>query len=136
MIKNYYYLIIGILSILFSFTHALNGQTVVLPLIDASSSLDLITKTTIFYVWHIITIENLIFGVAFLIMAFNKDRLKVKFTAWMIAMIMIARWCVIFGSTLSKNPAGLNDCLIDIIVIIIFVGLIIMGTRVKNNISR
>ena len=31
MIKNYYYLIVGILAILFSITHAWNGQTVVLP---------------------------------------------------------------------------------------------------------
>ena len=35
LIKNYYYLVAGILSILFSFTHAWNGQTSVLPVIRA-----------------------------------------------------------------------------------------------------
>jgi len=134
VIKNYYYLIVGILSILFSFTHAWNGQTTVLPIINASS-IDLATQTASFYVWHIITVENFIFGVSFLVMAFYKDLSKVKFTAWLIAFIMIARWGVIFGSTLFKNINGLTDTLTDLIVIIIFVGLIILGTRQKDKIQ-
>jgi hypothetical protein len=134
VIKNYYYLIVGILSILFSFTHAWNGQTTVLPIINASN-IDLATQTTIFYVWHILTVENFIFGVSFLAMAFYKDLSKVKLTAWFIAVIMIARWGVIFGSTLFKNINGLTDTLSDLIVIIIYVGLIILGTRQKDKIQ-
>lgn len=125
---NIYYLVVGILSILFSFTHAWNGQTTVLPVIDVAN-FDMITKTTIFYIWHIITAENLIFGVAFLVMAFYKDLSKVKFAAWMIAIIIIVRWGVIFGSTLLKNINGITNTLIDSVAIIIFVGLIILGTR-------
>lgn len=132
MIKNYYYLIVGILSILFSFTHAWNGQTTVLPIVNASN-IDLATQTTIFYIWHILTAENFIFGVSFLVMAFYKDLSKVKFTAWFIAVIIIVRWVVIFGSTLSKNINGLTDTLSDSIAIIIFVGLIVLGTRVKDK---
>jgi hypothetical protein len=132
VIKNYYYLIVGILSILFSFTHAWNGQTTVLSIINASN-IDLVTKTTIFYVWHILTAENLIIGVAFLVMAFYKDLSKVKFTAWFIAVIMIARWGIIFGSTLFKNINYLTDTLTDLIVIIIYVGLIILGTIKKEE---
>jgi hypothetical protein len=131
---NYYFLIVGILSILFSFTHAWNGQTTVLATIDASN-FDLSTKTIICYVWHILTAENFIFGVAFLIMTFYKDISKVKFAAWIIAVIMIARWGVIFGFTIIKNKNGLIDTLTDLIVIIIFVGLIILGTRRKNKVS-
>ncbi|WP_201320306.1 hypothetical protein [Pseudanabaena sp. lw0831] len=133
MIKNYYYLIVGILSVLFSFTHAWNGQTTVLPIVNVSN-IDLATKTTIFYVWHILTAENFIFGVSFLVMAFYKDLSKVKFTAWFIAVIIIARWGVIFGSTLSKNINSLTDTLSDLIAIIIYVGLIILGTRIKDKI--
>jgi hypothetical protein len=132
MIRNYYYLIVGFFSILFSFTHALNGQTTVLPLINASS-IDLSTKTIIFYVWHILTAENFIFGVAFLVMAVYKDLSKVKFAAWLIAVIMISRWGVIFGSTLFSNKNALTDTLLDLIVIIIYIGLIILGTRVKDK---
>jgi hypothetical protein len=134
VIKNYYYLIVGILSILFSFTHAWNGQTAVLPIINASN-IDLATKTTIFYVWHILSVENFIFGVSFLVMAFYKDSSKVKFTAWLIVVMMIARWGVIFGSTLFKNINGLTDTLSDLIVIIIYVGLIILGIRKKDKIQ-
>jgi hypothetical protein len=133
MIKNYYYLTVGILSILFSFTHAWNGQTAALPIVNISN-LDLSTKTTIFYIWHILTAENFIFGVSFLVMAFYKDLSKVKFTAWFIAVIMISRWGVIFCSTLFNNKNGLADTLIDLIVIIVYVGLIILGTRIKDKI--
>jgi len=135
IINNYYYLRVGILSILFSFTHAWNGQTTVLPIINASN-IDLATKTMIFYVWHILTAENFIIGVSFLVMAFYKDLSKVKITAWFIAVIMIARWGVIFGSTLFKNINGLTDTLSDLIVIIIYVGLIILGTRKKDKIQK
>lgn len=133
VIKNYYYLVVGILSILFAFTHAWNGQTTVLPIVNVSN-IDLATKTTIFYVWHILTAENFIFGISFLVMAFYKDLSKVKFTAWFIAVIIIARWGVIFGSTLSKNINGLTDTLSDLIAITIYVGLIILGTRTKDKI--
>ena len=75
MIKNYYYLIVGILCILFSFTHVWNGQTTVLPIVNASN-IDLATKTTFFYIWHILTAENFVFGVSFLVMAFYKDLSK------------------------------------------------------------
>jgi hypothetical protein len=131
-VKNYSYLIVGILAILFSFTHAWNGQTAVLPIINASS-INLTTKTTIFYVWHIITAENFIFGVSFLVMAFYKDLSKVRFAAWMIAAIMIVRWGVIFGSTFVQNINGLTETLSDLIVIIIYVGLILFGAKKKDK---
>jgi hypothetical protein len=92
------------------------------------------TRTIFFYVWTIISIENLIFGVAFLFMAFYKDMSKVRFAAWMIGIIMIARWLVIFCSTLLKNPNGIKGILIDSIVIIIYTALIVLGTRVKDKI--
>ena len=133
LIKNYYYLVAGIISILFSFTHAWNGQTSVLPVIN-TSNIDLATKTTVFYVWHIMTAENFGFSVSFLVMSFYKDLSKVKFTAWSIAVMIIARWGVVFGSTLFKNINGLTDTLSDLIAIIIYVGLIILGTRVKDKI--
>jgi hypothetical protein len=128
VVKNYYYLVVGILSILFSFTHVWNGQTAVLPIIDGSS-LNLSTKTTVFYIWHIISVENFTFGISFLVMAFYRDLSKVKFAAWLIAVIMIARLGVILGSTLFKNINDLVSTLTDLIAIIIFVGLILLGAR-------
>ena len=94
MIKNYYYFIVGILFILSSFSLVWRGQSSFLPITNASD-FDLASKTTILYVWHIITVENLIFGVAFIVMSVYKDLSKVKFTAWMIAFIMTAQRAII-----------------------------------------
>ncbi|MGE5398980.1 MAG: hypothetical protein ACM3S2_01165 [Ignavibacteriales bacterium] len=125
---NVYFLIVGILSILFSISHALNGQATVLPLTE-TADFGVATKTTIFYVWHIITIENLIFGIGFLIMAFYKDSAKVNFAAWIIAIVILARWVIIFGSTLLKDVNGITNIIIDSAAIMVFVGLIILGIR-------
>jgi uncharacterized membrane protein len=132
MIKNYYYLVAGILAIIFSITHALNGQTTILPTLNV----DIITaetKTIVFYVWHIITAENLLFGLVFLFMAFHKDLSKVRFAARVIAILMIVRWMVIFGGTLLYNAEGLKNILIDSIAIFIYVVLIVLGIRVKDK---
>lgn len=130
---NVYFLIVGILSILFCFTHAWNGYATVLPLTDAAN-FSIATKTAIFYVWHIISVENLIFGISFLVMAFYKDSTKVKLAAWIIAIIILARWGIIFGSTLLKDISGIKNTLIDSIAIVIFVGLILLGLRKKDKI--
>ena len=134
MIKNYYFLIVGILTILFSITHAFNGQSTVLPVID-TSSVDLATKTSVFYVWHIISVENMVFGIAFILMACISDFSKVRFTAWLLAVIMVARWGVIVGSVVYKNPARIIDNLVDLIVIILYVILIVLGTRKKEKLT-
>lgn len=134
MIRNYYYLIAGILAILFAFTHAWNGQTAVLPMLNIDA-IGVNTKTILFYVWHIITAENFSFGIAFLVMASYKDLSKVKFAAWMISIIMIVRWAVIFGSTILKDINNLKGIAVDTIAIIIYTGLIVLGTRVNGKSS-
>ena len=68
-------------------------------------------------------------------MSTYKDLSKVRFTAWIVGIIMIARWFVIFGSTLFKNKVVLADTLTDTIAIVIVVALIFLGTRIENNIK-
>jgi len=132
MIKNYYFLAAGILSILFSFTHGLFGQTTVLPLIEASN-LDITTKTAFFYTWQISTVENFIFGIAFFIMALYTDLEKIKFTVWMIISIVVIRYLVFFISTLLKNINGTKDAYPEMVILIFYVGIIILGTKKKNK---
>ncbi len=132
MIKNYYYLIAGILAILFSFSHAWNGQDVVLPELEVTTITDSI-RTVFFYVWHIITAENILFGVAFILMSFHKDLSKVRFAARMIAILMIIRWMVIFGGTLLYNASALKDTLVDTVAIAIYVVVILLGIRIKEK---
>lgn len=129
---NIYFLIVGILSILFSITHAWNGQSAILPLIEATG-IESTIKTTIFYVWHIISVENLVFGIAFLGMAFHKDQSRVKFAAWTIMSLIAARWLVLFISTFLRDISGIGNVLVDSIAIIIYIGLIILGIRKENT---
>jgi len=86
MVKKYFYLIIGILSIVFAVTHTLNGLGTVLPILG-STTIDVSTKTAFTYIWHIIGVENLVFGIALIIMAFQKNLEKVKFTAFVIKFV-------------------------------------------------
>ena len=132
MIKNYYYLVAGILAILFSISHAWNGQSVVLPTLNVEK-ISIETRTIFFYVWHIITAENMLFGIAFIIMAFYKDLSKVRFTAWMIALLMMVRLVVIVGGTLLYDASGLKNVLIDSIAIVVYVSIIILGIKVKDK---
>ena len=57
MIKNYFYLIVGFLAVLFAVTHTLNGLETALPDLDGTS-IDGSTKTIFTYAWHVIGIEN------------------------------------------------------------------------------
>ncbi|HLV31343.1 MAG TPA: hypothetical protein VKY57_07230 [Chitinispirillaceae bacterium] len=129
---NIYFLIVGILSILFSITHAWNGQSAILPLIEATG-VESTIKTTIFYVWHIISVENLVFGIAFLGMAFSKNQSRVKFAAWTIMSLIAARWLVLFISTLLRDITGIENLMVDSIAIIIYIGLILLGIRKGNT---
>ena len=105
-VRNYYYLIAGVLAVLFAFTHAWNGQSAVLPTLDISPiSVD--TQTVFTYVWHIITAENLVFGIAFIFMSFQSERSKIRFAAWMIAAILIVRLMVILGVTALLDVSAL-----------------------------
>jgi hypothetical protein len=132
MIKNYFYLVAGILAIVFAVTHALNGQNTVLPSLNVGSVTTEV-KTTFFYVWHIITAENLLFGITFLIMSVQKNLSRVRFTATVIAVLKIIRLLVIFGGTLLYNASALKNILVDTIAIAVYVSLIFLGTKVKDK---
>ena len=75
----------------------------------------------------------MLFGIAFIVMAFHKDLSKVRFTAWMIALLMIVRLVVIVVGTWLYDASGLENVLIDSIAIVIYVSIIILGIRVKDK---
>lgn len=131
-IRNFYYLIAGILAILFAISHAWNGQFAVLPTLDART-ISVGSRTILTYVWHIITVENLVFGIAFIFMSLQREQSKVRFAAWMIVSILISRLMVILGVTAFHDISALNDTLIDSIAIVIYAALIVLGTRMKKR---
>ncbi|GAA0133730.1 hypothetical protein YSY43_05700 [Paenibacillus sp. YSY-4.3] len=131
-VRNFYYLIAGILAMLFAVTHAWNGQSAVLPTLDIKAiSMD--TQTVFTYVWHIITVENLLFGIAFIFMSFQSERSMTWFAAWMIVAILIVRLMVILGVTALLDVSALSDTIIDSIAIVIYVALIILGISMKKK---
>lgn len=132
MIKNYYYLSAGILAIIFAVAHLWNGQNGVLQTLHVTPS-PTDTKTMFLYVWHIISAENLVFGITFFFMSFSKDLSKVRFSAWTIVFLMIARWVVIIGSTLIYNAKGFESTWTESLAFAIFISIIILGIRVKDN---
>lgn len=132
MIKNYFYLIVGLLCVFFAVTHTWSGLENALPVLD-SSEIDSGTKTMFTYVWHIIGIENLVFGIALLIMAFQKNIEEVKFTAWVIVAILIVRWIIITLFTVLHTEVSITDLLPDTIAISIVVVLLLLGSRVKST---
>ncbi|WP_193556374.1 hypothetical protein [Paenibacillus lutimineralis] len=131
-VRNVYFLIAGVLAMLFAFTHAWNGQSAVLPtLLVSSISMD--NRIVFSYVWHIITAENLVFAIAFILMSLQNDRLKIQSVAWTIVSLLIVRMMVILGITAFYDVAALTNTLIDSIGIVIYVVLIILGIRMSRE---
>ena len=131
-VRNVYFLIAGVLAMLFAFTHAWNGQSAVLPtLLVNSISLD--NRIVFSYVWHIITAENLVFAIAFILMSLQNDQSKIQSVAWMIVSLLIVRMMVVLGITAFYDVAALTNTLIDSIAIVIYVALIILGIRMSRK---
>ena len=133
MVKNYFYLIVGVLCILFAVTHTVNGITTTLEALENSVIADNV-KTAFTYVWHIIGIENLVFGIALIIMAFQKSLSKVRFAAWMIIIILALRWIIISTFTLMRNNAEIMQILLDTVAIFVMIILLVLGTRVRDKV--
>jgi hypothetical protein len=76
-----------------------------------SAGIDSGTKTVFTYVWHIIGIENFVFGIALIIMAFIKNRDNVKFTTWVIIAVLIMRLIIIAAFTFMNGESGLISIL-------------------------
>ncbi len=132
MIRNYFYLIVGLLCILFAVTHTLNGVETSLSSLE-NAQIENNTKVAFTYVWHIIGVENLVFGIALLIMAFRKNLLIVKFTAWLIIVILALRWIVITYFTALNNIVNFKQLIPDTIAILVVIILLLLGTKVKER---
>lgn len=133
MIRNFFYLIVGLLCILFAVTHTMNGIATTLPTLN-NMEIESNSKVAFVYVWHIIGIENLVFGIALIIMAFRKNLLQVKFTAWLIIAVLAMRWIIITYFTVLNNNGNLQQLIPDTIAIFVVISLLLLGTKVKDKI--
>ncbi|WNS45118.1 hypothetical protein [Paenibacillus sp. MMS20-IR301] len=130
-IKNGYYLLAGVLAILFAVTHAWNGETTVLQALQVNeAAMD--TAVIFKYVWHIITAENLVFGIIFIILSLQGEGAKARFAAWTITSLLSVRLLVILGITAVYDLSGLKDTFIDSITILIYIAVNLLGMKVKK----
>jgi lipid-A-disaccharide synthase-like uncharacterized protein len=53
------------------------------------------TKTAFISVWHIIGMESFVFGIAFIIMAFQQNMAKTKYMVLAITVILVLRGIII-----------------------------------------
>lgn len=132
MVRNYFYLIVGLLCVLFAVTHTLNGMATTLLTLN-NVEIESNTKVAFIYVWHIIGVENFIFGISLLFMAFCKNMSKVKFVAWLIIAILAMRWIVITYFTMSNNNGNMKQLIPDTVAIFIVIILLFLGTKVKDR---
>lgn len=135
MIKNYFYLIVGLLCILFAVNHTLNGVATSLQILN-NSVIEENTKVAFTYVWHIIGIENLVIGIALLIMAFRENLSKVRFAGWLIIMILAMRWIVITVFTIFNNSGNVKQLIPDTLAIFVVIILLLFGTKEKDKCER
>ena len=135
MVKNYFYLFAGLLSVLFAITHTLYGLGTALPILE-TAMIDSSTKTIFLYEWHIIGVENLVFGIALIVMAFQKSLEKLKFTAWVIIVILILRWIIIAFFTVSSDNDNIMNMLSDTLAIFMIIVLLLLGVRVGAMAGR
>jgi len=133
MVKNYFYLVAGLLCVLFAVTHTLNGTAAVLPVLN-QVNMESSIKTSFTYIWHIIGVENIVMGIALFAMAFQKNLSKVKFTAHLIIVILMVRWLTIVTFTILNDSSALTQLWPDTIAIFVTVILLLFGTRVKSKV--
>ena len=73
MIRNYFYLVVGVLCLLSAVTHEMNGFATVFPTLS-NTNIDAESRVTFNYLWHIIATENIVMGIALVLMALRKKR--------------------------------------------------------------
>ncbi|MDO4702482.1 hypothetical protein [Tannerella sp.] len=132
MIRNYFYLIVGLVCLLSAVTHTLNGLETAIASLN-HSTMDAHNKVVFTYVWHIIGVENVVFGVALLIMAFHKERTGGKYIAWFIIAILVLRWLTILFFSLLNNVEEIATLIPETIVIWIVIVLLWFGIKINNK---
>ena len=132
MVKNYFYLIVGLLLLLFAGTQTLNGLQAVLPILHGSN-IDSSTITNFTYQWHIISAEQLVFGVALIAIAFQRNREKVKIVAWIVMAILFVRGIIIVAVNISLGISNITNFLTSTIALFALVVLLLLGTKVKDK---
>jgi len=130
--KNVFYLIAGALFVLLAATHTWFGLETALPILHGSA-IDVSTSTVFTFQLHMIGVQDLIYGIAAILMAFQKDMAKVKFAAWLLTAILLARWAVMTLITLVYDASSAMNLLTSSIAFLLLIVLLLLGARGKDK---
>jgi len=128
--KNVFYLIAGLLFVVLAITHTWFGLETALPILHGSD-IDINITTVFTFQLHMIGVQDLIYGIAAIIMSFQKDLAKVKFVALLLTAIMLTRWVIMTIVTISYG--SISDLLTSSIAFLVLIVLLLLGARVKSK---
>lgn len=131
MIRNYFYLIVGVLCLLSAVTHEMNGFTTLFPALS-NTNIDAESKVTFNYLWHIIATENVVMGIALVLIALRKNDNAGKYIAQFVMALLAIRWASIAFSTLTSDGGNLTKILPESVIIWVLI-LLWLGTRKKEE---
>ena len=132
MIRNYFYLIVGLVCLLSAVTHTLNGLETAIASLN-HSTMDAHNKVVFTYVWHIIGAENVVFGIALLITAFYKNTTGGKYIAGFIMAMLVVRWLAILSFSLLNNIENITTLIPETIIIWVVIILLWFGIKRSNK---
>ena len=115
MIRNYFYLVVGVFCLLSAVTHEMNGFATVFPALS-NTNIDAESRITFNYLWHIIATENIVMGIALVLMALRKNDNAGKYIAQFVMALLAVRWASIAFSTLTADWANFTKILPESII--------------------
>ena len=132
MIRNYFYLVVGVLCLLSAVTHEMNGFTTLFPALS-NTNIDAESKVTFNYLWHIIATENVVMGIALVLIALRKNDNAGKYIAQFVMALLAVRWASIAFSTLTADWANFTKILPESIIMWVLILVLWLGTRKKEE---
>lgn len=132
MIRNYFYLVVGVFCLLSAVTHEINGFATVIPALS-NTNIDTESRVTFNYLWHIIATENVVMGIALVLMALRKNDNAGKFIALFVMALLVVRWASIAFSTLTANWANFTKILPESAIMWALILLLWLGARKKEQ---
>ena len=89
--------------------------------------------TVFTYQWYIIIAEQLVFGIALIIIAFQKIIAKIKIAVWVITAILFVRGVTTVVVTVSMGISNITNLLTSSIALFALFALMLLGNRVNDN---
>jgi len=129
MIRNYFYLVVGVFCLLSVVTHEMNGFTTLFPALS-NTNIDAESRVTFNYLWHIIATENIVMGVALVLIALCKNDNAGKYIA---QFVLAVRWASIAFSTLTSDGGNLTKILPESVIMWLLIFLLWLGARKKEK---